>query len=202
MSVGLPDEGYIKFDLRWRKAMLPEGTVPQDLLEARNQLFRLGLVGVYGDSGIGFGNVSCRLSSGGRFVVSGSGTGSVADAGSDLYAIVEEVDIGRNLVACQGMVPASSESLTHAMLYQCGQEIGCVLHVHSMAVWERVLYKIPTTAKGTPYGTPEMALEVKRLWQSGGLDKAGVMAMAGHSEGLVAAGRDVGDAMIKILGLL
>ena len=49
---------------------------------------------------------------------------------------------------------------------------------------------VPTTGAEVAYGTPEMAMEVRRLYQEGELPRRRLMAMAGHEEGLVAFGRD------------
>lgn len=194
MSVpGHLDEGYIKFSLAWERTESLQ--VPKALVEMRNRLRGLGLLGVYVDSGIGYGNVSIRdTEAGGQFFISGSGTGAVERGGAELFAVVDAYDISKNQVWCKGPVPASSESLTHAMLYACSPEIKVVLHVHSLALWERLLWKVPTTGAEVAYGTPEMALAVKELYAEGPLREGRLMAMAGHPEGLVSFGRDVEDA--------
>jgi L-ribulose-5-phosphate 4-epimerase len=181
------DEGYIKFNLVWEQGPAPE--VPEALLEVRDRLHALGLVGMYADSGIGFGNVSVRCADG-SMVISGSGTGAIAKSTEGLFSHVVRWDIATNQVWCCGPVPASSESLTHAMLYACDAEIGAVLHVHDLHLWKLLLGRVPTTGAEVAYGTPEMALEVRRLYQEGDLPRRRMMAMAGHAEGLVAFGRD------------
>ncbi len=51
------EKGYIQFHCDWTPAELP--VVPAALLDCRERLHRLGLIGVYPD-GIGFGNISTR----------------------------------------------------------------------------------------------------------------------------------------------
>jgi ribulose-5-phosphate 4-epimerase/fuculose-1-phosphate aldolase len=186
------DEGYIKFRLEWEEAPAPD--VPAALLQVRDRLHALGLVGMYADSGIGFGNVSVRMPDG-QILISGSGTGAVAQSSPGLFSTVIAYDIPRNWVHCRGPVPASSETLTHAMLYACDPQIGAVLHVHQLAAWNRLLHRVPTTQADTPYGTPEMALEVKRLYEGEELPKCRFLAMAGHEEGMIAFGNDCWSAM-------
>jgi L-ribulose-5-phosphate 4-epimerase len=186
------DEGYIKFSLVWDQA--PALEVPQDLLDVRDRLCALGLVGMYADSGIGFGNVSIRLKEG-EFLISGSGTGAVGKSHPGLFSRVVSYDIPGNQVACIGPVPASSESLTHAMLYACDSAIGSVLHVHQLELWRRMLNYLPTTAADIPYGTPGMALEVKKLYAAGPLRQQKILVMAGHEEGLIAFGKDTAEAL-------
>lgn len=189
------DEGYIKFQLEWQEGPAP--AVPDALLQVRDRLHALGLVGMYTDSGIGFGNVSVRMADG-KILISGSGTGAVARSRPGLFSVVTDYDISRNWVQCKGPVPASSETLTHAMLYACDPQIGAVLHVHQLTAWRRLLHRVPTTQADTPYGTPEMALEVKRLYMEGELPQCRFLAMAGHEEGLIAFGIDCWAAL-KIL---
>jgi L-ribulose-5-phosphate 4-epimerase len=186
------DEGYIKYKLEWEKGPAPD--VPKALLEARDRLHARGWVGLYADSGIGFGNVSVRCADG-TMVISGSGTGVFAKSEAGLFSHVIDWDIAANRVRCRGPVPASSESLTHAMLYACDAGIGAVLHIHDLVLWERLLGVVPTTAADIAYGTPEMAMEVRRLYQAGELPKRRLMAMAGHQEGLVAFGKDCFEAL-------
>ncbi len=186
------DEGYIKFRLEWQEG--PPLEVPDTLIQVRDRLHALGLVGMYTDSGIGFGNVSVRMADG-KILISGSGTGAVAQSHAGLFSVVTDYDIARNRVKCQGPVPASSETLTHAMLYACDPQIGAVLHVHQLAAWKRLLYQVPTTHADTPYGTPEMALEVRRLYTDGTLPQSRFLAMAGHEEGLIAFGTDPRSAL-------
>lgn len=192
------DEGYVKFHAEWRHGPSPAGI--GDLVAARNRLRRLGLVGIYPDSGIGYGNISSRLDHEGRFVVSGSATGGILEATSAHFCLVTGWDLDRNTVHCTGPVPASSESMTHAMLYQCAPWIGAVVHVHDMAAWESLLGNIPTSDPSVAYGTPGMALEMQRLLSETNLAEEGVLAMGGHREGLIAIGHHIGEAIEKMLG--
>jgi hypothetical protein len=191
------DEGYIKYHAQWQMGPAPLGI--EALVAVRNELYALGFIGEYVDSKIGFGNVSMRSGSGGAFAISGSATGHVSIATPEHFCLVDAYDIRANSVSCIGPVIASSESMTHAMLYACSADIGAVLHIHHMAFWTWLLSNAPSSAVDVPYGTPEMALEMARLFSSTDLPHRRILAMAGHSEGIVAFGRDVGEAMEKIL---
>lgn len=193
------DEGYIKFRLEWEQGPPPD--VPAELLEVRNELHALGLVGMYKDSGIGFGNVSVRNADG-TMLISGSGTGAVALSHPGLFSTVISYDIAGNWVHCRGPVPASSESLTHAMLYACDPQIGAVLHIHQIDLWRKLLGVVPTSGADVPYGTPEMALEVKRLYAEGPLAERRLLVMAGHEEGLIAFGENCQEALLVIQEIL
>jgi hypothetical protein len=46
-----------------------------------------------------------------------------------------------------------------------------------------------------PYGTPEMAREVQRLFRETDVRNWNIFAMAGHGDGIVAFGRDFREAL-------
>lgn len=186
------DEGYIKFQLHRTDGPAPDFDGVAGLIAMRNKLRELGWIGVYEDSGIGFGNVSIRVSGG--FVVSGSSTGQIEVADSSHFTLVTDYNIAENAVWCTGPVDASSESLTHAMVYACSPEIGAVIHIHHLDWWEDLLYTVPTTDEDVPYGTPEMAEEVRLLYDAGPLKRNRILAMGGHREGILAFGKDLADA--------
>ena len=96
------------------------------------------------------------------------------------------------------MVEASSESLTHAACYECSSKIKAVIHVHNFAMWENLIDNLPTTNENITYGTPEMALEIKRLFKEYKLDN-NIMVMGGHMEGIISFGEDLDKAGRMIL---
>jgi L-ribulose-5-phosphate 4-epimerase len=187
------DEGYVKFSAHWTKGPAPTGIAA--LIDARNHLFQLGLVGEYAELKIGYGNVSQISPDRRSFVISGSATGGKPIADAKDFCIVRDYDLNLNTVDCIGPVTASSESMTHAMLYACSKEIGAILHVHHRGFWENLLWNAPTTSADVAYGTPEMAFEMKRLWENSELPTTGILAMAGHEEGIVAVGKNVGEVL-------
>jgi L-ribulose-5-phosphate 4-epimerase len=201
------DEGYVKFSQQRQPGPALEPRLWQELESARALLYAAGLVGMYPD-GIGYGNVSCSpelLPAAQRpFVISGTQTGHKPVLNGGDYVLVWRADIASNTVHCIGPIDASSESLTHAAVYAADPQARCVLHVHHAGHWERLLHRAPTTSPEVPYGTPEMAREVARLFTEGPLAEAGLFAMAGHEEGLVAFGRDTRGALdsLKRWGVL
>lgn len=187
------DEGVIKFQIKWQKApALSEGTV-WDLIAYRQKLFNQNLIGVYPD-GIGFGNLSQRYKVKNQFIISGSQTGNISKVTADHFAIVTDYSIDQNWVHCSGPIQASSESLTHAMIYETFRKVNAIIHVHTPEYWKKLKNKVPTSSANVPYGTPQMALEIKRLAEKGDLKSPGVLVMAGHEDGIIAFGRDLGEA--------
>lgn len=190
-------EGVIRFRFDHRREALPGALAPlaAELAGWRRALVAAGVVGRdparYG--GFGFGNLSARTAGGeapaGRraFLVTGSQTGHLADLDLAGFALVESWDAAAHRLASRGPAAPSSESLTHAALYDASPAIGAVFHVHAPALWaRRGTPELPATAAGIDYGTPEMAAEVARLARR--LGGTGLLAMSGHEDGLVAWG--------------
>lgn len=163
------------------------------------RLFDLGLIGYYQKEQVGYGNLSQRSERDSLFVISGTQTGHIRETDASHYAEVLSYDLQKNSLKCRGPVKASSESMTHAMFYELDADIGTVLHVHHEAMWEGLLFKLPTTAENVPYGTPEMAFEIRRLWEEEGLQEQKFALMAGHREGVFSFGKDLEEALQVLL---
>lgn len=194
------DEGYLKFECEWLDAPPPEAPGLLELVSARDLLHGLDLIGEYPD-GIGFGNVSLRTAER-EFIITGTQTGGLERISPLQLTRVVDYDIERNRVTCVGAVRASSESLTHAAIYECSPAIGAVVHVHSAEAWERLLDRMPTTQVEVAYGTPAMARELLRLYRQSNLPDVRVAVMAGHREGILAFGGSVVEAIETLLDAL
>jgi L-ribulose-5-phosphate 4-epimerase len=191
------EEGYIKFSCNWIRG---EGG-PEELVEkinkVREKLVARGWIGAYPD-GIGFGNISVRTN-GLEFLITGSATGGIEKLNRNHYSLVKEYNIRKNSLTCVGPVKASSESLTHAMTYECSPETNAVIHIHSDELWEKLLHNAPTTSVDAAYGTPEIAEEIRKLFNEKKVLKEKIIVMGGHPEGILAFGRDPDEAMDIIL---
>ncbi|AEE50526.1 class II aldolase/adducin family protein [Haliscomenobacter hydrossis] len=187
------DEGYIKFRANWhRQAAWPASTIA-GLNLWRDRLYGLGLLGAY-PNGIGFGNISQRWNAEGQFIISGSTTGNYAVLGPEHYTLVTEVELDNNLLHCTGPIIASSESMSHAAVYLECPWVNAVFHVHHQKMWEKLLHKVPTTAVGVTYGTPEMAYSIMQLLQETDLPERRIFVMEGHPEGIFSFGRNLDEA--------
>lgn len=196
------DEGYIKFDCHRAKIPL---TIPEpyfsELNYWRDQLYSLGLIGAYPD-GIGYGNISVRDGYSREFWITGSATGNLAKLSKENYARVTDFDLANNRVWCWGDTKASSESMSHAVLYYCDQRIKAVVHVHHAALWKHLMFKVPTTAADIPYGTYEMAKAVQKLYKTTDLPEQKILVMAGHEEGIITFGESLAAATKLIINQL
>ena len=193
------EEG-IKFYCIWIKQPPVEELHVEDLNKWRDRLYTLGVIGLTNDD-IGFGNISIRFGPA-AFLISGTGTGRYETLTAAHYTQVTSYSIEENKVVTEGPVRASSESLTHATIYECGKEINAVIHVHHFALWKNLLQKLPATDNKIPYGTPEMAREIERLFRETNVAEDKIFAMGGHEEGVISFGRDLDEAGAVLLHYL
>jgi L-ribulose-5-phosphate 4-epimerase len=194
------DEGYVKFNCNW----IPLNNIPTDKVAElnvwREMMYSRGLIGMYPD-GIGFGNISMRCD-GNTFLISGTATGGISRLNESHYSLVTEYDLAANNITCIGPIKASSESLTHALIYQCSSATNAVIHVHSLDLWKTLRNHVPTTSEDISYGTPEMANEMKRLFEETALNKEKIIVMAGHREGIISFGKDLQEAASILINKL
>lgn len=194
-------EGYIKFNCIWDQAKVSfPASEYRQLEKARSELYSFGLIGAYPD-GVGFGNISMRSKDDRSFIISGSATGGLSKLVPEDYSLVTDYRITHNTIFCTGLIQASSESLTHAAIYQSVSHVGAVIHVHCLWLWEKLIDKYPTTAAGIEYGTPEMARAVGQLASNIKDDEDKLIVMGGHREGILAFGHHIKDAMQSIISV-
>lgn len=188
------DEGVTKYDCIFKHTQAPDVSAIAELNSVRNRLFAQKLIGVYPD-GIGYGNVSVKLkNSQAKFIITGTQTGHKAMLDPADYSLVTGYDIARNRVECEGLISASSESMTHAAVYELNENIQAVIHVHARSLWEKGRNLFPVTESSIPYGTPQMAYEMRRLYETSGLPQRKILIMLGHEEGVLVFGGDLTEA--------
>jgi ribulose-5-phosphate 4-epimerase/fuculose-1-phosphate aldolase len=186
------EEGVIKFNCQWTKSAPLNSVWIHDLNFWRDKLYTSSLIGATED-GIGYGNISIRFRQN-EFIISGSGTGKLEKLNGEHYALVTGFAINENTIHSTGPIIASSESLTHAMIYDYSADIHAVIHVHHLKLWEKLLKSLPSTAENIEYGTPEMAKEIVRLFDEQKLSHHKLFAMAGHNGGIVCFGKSLEEA--------
>lgn len=196
----MSETGVVKFSCEHLRGEVASFTALEELNATRRQLLQLRMVGV-DERGIGFGNVSVRESDSANFYITGSGTGRLPLLTLEHVARVTAYDFARNWLRCKGATLASSESLTHAAVYQADPGIGAVIHGHSISLWNRLLNQAATTEACVEYGTPAMAFEVLRLFEETDVRERHLFAMAGHEGGIVTFGSDLEEAFRVLLGV-
>jgi hypothetical protein len=206
-----PAEGVVKYREEYTRGAPLAVAGIKELMVWRNLLFDLGLVGQDPEryDGAGFGNASARTRpydrpKGGRsFVITGTQTGRLQRLAPEHFTVVERYDVTRNLVQVVGPVHASSEALTHGAIYDHSPNVRWVFHSHAPEIWRhRDALAIPSTRAEVPYGTPEMALEVWRLFAETDLKVLRILAMAGHEDGIITFGGSAAEAGARMVDYL
>jgi ribulose-5-phosphate 4-epimerase/fuculose-1-phosphate aldolase len=191
------ETGSVKFKSDRVEAKLTRFAGFDELNECRRKLVNLGMVGVDAN-GVGFGNLSVRAGASPQFYITGSGTGGIAELKPTDCARVVAYDFDKNWLRCEGSTVASSESLTHAAVYECDPTARAVIHCHDLKLWTAFLHKVPTTSKKAEYGTPEMAEAVQKLFETTDVKRAKIFVMAAHDGGIVTFGNDFPEAFEKL----
>lgn len=205
-SQNFPSDGYIKFhcehtNAEWNSSKLP---VTPDFLtrfqEAdtfRTKVFDQGFIGIY-ENGIGFGNLSFRC--GDNFVITASATGGARELGITGYTLVNHVDIAKNTVHSLGPLPASSETMSHASVYQNSPHVNYVLHIHNIVLFnflkERNALSSP---EDIAYGTPKMAAEIGKIVRQHPTEAT--IVMRGHEEGILLYGISIAHLQSQLIFL-
>ena len=164
----------------------------------RRKLQERGLMGV-DSNGVGFGNVSIRDGVSKNFYMTGSATGGLPELTATDCVRVVAYDFAMNCLRYEGAAIPSSESLTHAAIYESDSSASAVIHCHDLGLWATLLDCAPTTSKSVAYGTPEMAYEIMRLFKVGETRSRKIFAMAGHEAGIVTFGKNLEDAFDVVM---
>ena len=153
---------------------------------ARAEIAPLDALAELNDSnGVGFGNLSVRDSASRNFYITGSATGGLSEWTPRDCVRVVAYDFARNWLRYEGAAIPSSESLTHAAIYESDQSTSAVIHCHDSVLWRTLLGRAPTTSKSVAYGTPKMAYEIMRLFEISNVRSKKIFVMAGHEAGIV-----------------
>ena len=196
----MKETGVIKFNCKWIKAAPQASDLLFNINNWRDKIFELGFIGL-NDEDIGYGNISIRLNQK-EFIISGSATGKLKELTYEHYTKVINYDLDKNSITAEGPILASSESLTHAAIYECDKNVNAIIHIHNTKLWNELMNKVPTTNKDVEYGTPAMAMEMKRLYNETNLRNEKIIVMAGHQDGIISFGKDLNEAGNLLLKLM
>jgi Class II Aldolase and Adducin N-terminal domain len=189
---------YVKFTYECARAEIAPFERLAELNECRRKLRELHMIGV-DSSGIGFGNLSVRDGATGNFYVSGSATGGLPKLALADCVRVVAYDFEKNWVCYKGSAIPSSESLTHAAIYESDPTTSAVIHCHHSDLWATLLDRAPTSSRAVAYGTPEMAYEIMRLFKASEVRTRNILVMAGHEGGILAFGKNLEDAFEVVM---
>lgn len=189
---------YVKFSCEPLAGEIASFSGLAELNEYRRKLLDLHLIGV-DPKGIGFGNLSVRDGATKNFYITGSATGGIPELVLANCAKVVACDFERNRIRYEGSAMPSSESLTHAAIYESDATARAAIHCHNSKLWAALLNQAPATSKAAEYGTPEMAYEIMQLFTRTDAQSRKIVVMAGHQGGILTFGRDLEDAFAVLI---
>lgn len=190
------DEGVIKFKMTLKRAPAPEMSQVIALEKWRALFYKLNLIGEYPIEKVGYGNLSSRLGKD-SFIITGSQTGHLPHLEAHHYTKVIDCDLKRGSVTAEGLIPPSSESLTHYGIYKVNPAIQYVFHVHHNKLWQLLIDgPYDAISEDIPYGTIEMAEASAELL---GNKTSGIFVMKGHEDGIISYGTTAEEAGRMIL---
>jgi L-ribulose-5-phosphate 4-epimerase len=189
---------YIKFSCERAAAEITSFDGLAQLNAHRRKLLQLGLIGVDAN-GIGFGNMSVRNGATPNFYITGSATGDIHELTLADCAKVVACDFEKNCVRYEGSALPSSESLTHAAIYESDATAGAIIHCHDSKLWAAVLNQAPTTSKAAEYGTPQLAYEIMQLFKRTDVRSRRIIVMAGHEAGILTLGKHLEEAFAVLM---
>ena len=203
-------EGVIRFSYTLQDGVAPTTDLADMLSHWRSALYtRESIGGDLSRYGAYYGNISVRVgppdrAEGAReFVVSCTQTGDDPYPAADCYCRVIQYSHAKNHVLATGPCAPSSESLTHAAMYDASPAVRAIVHGHDAVLWNWLQSQdAPATAEDVDYGTVEMAIAARAVVTLG--LKApwvypGVLSMNGHRDGVVAWGADLPEAVQRYL---
>ena len=189
---------YVKFTYQCARPDIAPLEAIAELNACRRKLLELRLIGV-DSNGVGFGNLSVRDGVSRNFHITGSATGGSPELTPTDCVRVVAYDFAKNWLRYEGAAIPSSESLTHAAIYESDPTISGVIHCHDSVLWRTLLDRVPTTSKAIAYGTPEMAYEIICLFAVSDVRSREIFVMAGHEGGIVTFGKNLEDAFDVVM---
>jgi L-ribulose-5-phosphate 4-epimerase len=189
---------YVKFSCERTTTETTPFSGFAELNAYRRRLLLLGLIGM-DSNGIGFGNLSIRDGATDNFYITGSATGGIPELILADCAKVVAYDFERNWLQYEGSTIPSSESLTHAAIYESDAKAGAIIHCHDSRLWAAVLNQAPTTSKTIDYGTPQLAYEIMHLFKQTDVRSRKILVMAGHAAGILTLGKDLEEAFAVLM---
>ncbi len=193
------NDGVIKYNFDFKPTKPLEPVDYEEIESLRSRLYALGLIGVH--EGIGYGNIS-QKDDADTFIVTGTQTGHLSSLKGESYAYIEAYNDRDFYLKSSGMIKPSSESLTHATIYNLDDTIKAVIHIHSKALWNFMLQNNYLKTEDVPYGTQEMINEVNRIYSTKNALINALFVMSGHENGVIIFGASLNEAEQTLYSLI
>lgn len=200
ISQDLPSEGVIKFEYNIKHETSRATIKNYDDIEFyRRLLYPTKIIGFDQEENVGYGNLSKR-SEHLEFIITASQTGHLPELVTKHYVHIKSCNPTKMVIEAIGLMPPSSETLTHYSIYEAAPAINHVFHGHHEKLWKFMVDNdYPSTPEDITYGTLQMSEAVKSLVKN---KESGVFVMKGHYGGFVSYAKDGREASRNIKKLL
>jgi ribulose-5-phosphate 4-epimerase/fuculose-1-phosphate aldolase len=152
------------FDVTVRRRHAPQHPAAEGLIAAARSFHSAGLTPSYGRGD--HGNFSCRTADG--FLISGRETSKAALRPGQLVHVVGCEPRGKGVsLICEGLVPPSTDTLMHAMIYRRRPDVAAILHGHDDEVLRQAeAFGLPVTRCSARANSRQVVEEVQALCAS------------------------------------
>lgn len=197
------NEGVVRFRVHLNRTQPYEASEIRQLIVWRDILYRLDLVGrdPLRYSGLGFGNLSVRsFSNPYSFVITASQTGGIERLSETHFCRVTAWKFEPPELWAEGLASPSSESLTHAAIYESEKRVGAVIHVHCPEIWHQAdTIGLAVSDPAAGCGTSALALEMRVMMAALKPADGGIWILGGHEDGVIAFGADLMQAGLLVV---
>ena len=138
-------------------------------------------------AGRSYGNMSFRVKPGeNEFIITAAHQVFGEDMPDDRFVKVIRCDIEKNIVEVEGLMPPSSETLIHYVVYKTRPDVNAVLHGHCRKLVCSVDLGFPSTTNEKDR-MPELLAEIEKM-----LSDENFIIIKNH--GFLALGKDIDDS--------
>lgn len=180
-----PNDGVIKFKFNLKMSSPVNEEHFLELEKWRSIFHKMGLIGEYKTTKVGFGNLSKRLLPGeDQFIITGAGTGVYPHLSGMQYTKVTKCVLSKLSIEAIGPIAPDSESLTHFAIYSKNSHIHFIFHIHNIQLWNYMLkHDLEQTAQDINHHGLDFQQAATDCIQG---KKTGILAIADLEGGIIA----------------
>lgn len=198
-SASSSDVIKFRFNLKMSSPINEEHFLP---IEKWRIIFhKMGLIGEYKTTKVGFGNLSKRLVQGdNQFIITGTQTGRYPNLSGMQYSKVTNCNLNKLIIEAMGPIAPSSGSLTHFAIYTQNSNINFIYHVHHINLWN---FMLKNDFAATPEDVDHRSQDMLEASHKCIKDKDnGIFAVGSQEGSIIAFGKNAEDAGKIILSTL
>jgi len=173
----------VKFNLKMSSPINEEHFL--ELEKWRSIFHKMGVIGEYKTTKLGFGNLSKRLMKGDEaFIITGAQTGVYPHLSGMQYTKVTKCVLSKLSIEAIGPIAPDNESLTHHAIYEKNLQINFIFHVHNINLWNYMIKNnLEQTAQDIDHRSFDFQQEAMKCIQN---KNSGIFAISDLEGGIIA----------------